>query len=341
MKLLFLSIKHTDGNLKNGYSYEYQNFYKFFKKKYDADFFGIDVFLNKFGREKLDKYLLKKCKNYSHLFFFMYKDDYKLSLLEKLKKNSKTIAWMSDDQWRFDSFSKKYVNKFHLIITTDKDAKKKYYKLGQKKVFFTTWGSETSNQRKKNNKFKFNVSFVGMKYGSRSKYINFLKKNKIDVKCFGKGWGSNTYFNGNVKKIYEDSKINLNFSDSSAGFSFKNLLKVFFSISTDQKLVLNNPKNYFNLIKVLFMRKKSQIKGRLFELASNRNFFLTEYQEDLKKYFSNSKNISFKNNQQLLQKINFFLKSENLRIKILDQNYKDFNEKQNFNLVFKKVFKLL
>ena len=45
MKLLFLSIKFADGNAKNGYSFEYRNFYKFLKKKYNAKFFGIDLFL--------------------------------------------------------------------------------------------------------------------------------------------------------------------------------------------------------------------------------------------------------------------------------------------------------
>ena len=38
----------------------------------------------------------------------MYKNDYPKSLLLKLKKKIKTIAWMSDDQWRFDSFGKHF-----------------------------------------------------------------------------------------------------------------------------------------------------------------------------------------------------------------------------------------
>ena len=49
----------------------------------------------------------------------------------------------------------------------------------------------------------------------------------------------------------------------------------------------------------------------------------------------------FKNEKELLQKINFFLKNENLKKKIINQNFIDFKKKQNIEIIFRKIFKIV
>ena len=111
MKILFISVKYYDSNNKLGYSYEYENFYQFLKMNYNADHLSIDELIQEGGHAKLDVELNKKYKNYDLLFFFMYKDDFYLETLKKIKeyKQSKSICWFSDDDWRYEIYSRKYI----------------------------------------------------------------------------------------------------------------------------------------------------------------------------------------------------------------------------------------
>jgi len=69
--------------------------------------------------------------------------------------------------------------------------------------------------------FKYDVSFVGKRYGYRPKFITNLRKAGINVTCFGNGWGNGSLSNEEMIKVYSRSRINLGFA--SVGYS-KNLM---------------------------------------------------------------------------------------------------------------------
>ena len=66
--------------------------------------------------------------------------------------------------------------------------------------------------RKHDIPFKYDVTFVGTRYGWRPIFINRLKKLGIKVECFGKGWPNSIVSNEKIIKIYSHSKINLGFA---------------------------------------------------------------------------------------------------------------------------------
>lgn len=338
-KILFISLKYYDADSNKGLSFEYNNFYKNLSKYFLIDFIAIDEIIKKKGYDYLNNLILKKSNKYKILFFFMYKDDFQLKTLKKIKKNKKTksIAWMSDDHWRYDIYGKKYAGYFDLIVTTCSDSFQKYKKLNQK-TYLGFWATNNT-VIKTNCNSKYNISFVGKKYGNRTEYINFLKKKNIYVKCFGLGWDKESFFSGEIKKIFVNSNINLNFSESSTGLSFKNLLKVFIHKKTNGRYFLNNPLKYILYFKTFCLSRSKQIKGRLFEIVSSKSFVLTEYHKDLYKFFDLRKEIAcFKNKSDLLEKLQFYNKNKKIINQMRNHAYKKFKKKYTIQLLFKKIF---
>lgn len=60
--------------------------------------------------------------------------------------------------------------------------------------------------------FVYDVSFIGRKYGYRSKFIEKLHKIGIKVTCFGKGWENGPLSDEEMIKLYSKSRINLGFA---------------------------------------------------------------------------------------------------------------------------------
>lgn len=338
-KILFISIKYYDAEKNKGYSYEYNNFYLNLKKYFNISHLPIDEIIQKNGYDYLNNKILKIYRNYDILFFFMYKNDIYPSTLKVIKNNKKikSIAWMSDDHWRYDIYGKHYIGFFDLIITTCKDSLKKY-RCNKQKSLLGLWTTDVFiNQKKK--KHLYDVSFVGKNYGRREKYVNFLKKNNINVKCFGSSWPNSQFFVGNIKKIFTHSLINLNFSDSSTGFSLKNIVKVFFHKKTNLQYRLHNPFDYYLNLKNFCMNKSKQIKGRLFEAISSNSFVITEYHKDLSSFFKINKEIvCFKNEKELLEKTKFYMKNKNLLDKVKGMGYKKFKKAYAIKNYFRKIF---
>lgn len=337
-KILFIALKYYDADLDKGFSYEYCNFYKNLKKYFSVDFLAIDEIIQKKGYGYLNSLILEKSEKYNFLFFFMYKDDFNLKTLLKIKhnKNVKSIAWMSDDHWRYDIYGKKYIGYFDLVVTTCEDSFKKYKKFGQK-TFLGFWATDGKGYNK-NNKFKYAISFVGKKYGSREKYIKYLQYKKFPIKCFGLGWGKNSFFSGNIRKIFSQSLINLNFSESSTGLTLRNVFKVFFHKKTNGYYYFNNPLKYFLYFKTFCLNNSNQIKGRVFEIISTKSFLLTEYHKDLSKFFKIGEEIDcFHNKKDLLQKISYYSKNIN-KVNLMSQKaYTKFIKSYKIKILFKTM----
>ena len=342
MKILFISLKYYDANKSLGYSYEYTNFYKFLKILYDVDHLPIDVIIQKGGYQALEAELNKNYLNYDYAFFFMYKDDFSCETLKKImaSKKTKTICWFSDDDWRYEIYSKKYIGCFDLIITTYKKAFEKYKRDGQKNIILSQWASNPSkNLKLENQEYKYDISFVGKNYGNREKYIKWLKKKNYEVTCYGNGWGNSSYYNGDIKEVYNFSKINLNFSDSSTGFSLKNLIKVFLNKTTSNNYLFNNVSNIQKNFKNLIFLKTKQIKARPFEILASQNFLLCEYTEELSNYFEIGKDLdTFESKIELENKVRYYLNNLDLIKKIAINGKIKIEKIHNYKKRFQTIF---
>jgi len=263
--------------------------------------------LNAIGKGRMNKEIfhLARSKNLDYIFYITYRNEVSPKTLKKLKqKGYKVVGWFSDDHWRFSNYSKFIAENLFCSITTDAKSVSKY-KANRLNIIKSQWAANPKYYRPLSSTKKYEVTFVGQKHGIRNKIIEYLRKNNIPIKTFGRGWGNYIPFE-KIVSIFSNSKINLNISASSVNEKIK------------------------------------QIKGRVFEVPMCGGFLLTDYVEGLEKYFNIGKEIvCYKNNKDLSHKIKYYLKNEKKRKKIALSGYHVALKKNAWENRFHDIFEKL
>jgi len=244
--------------------------------------------IQQIGRDKMNIELLNfvKKEKLDYIFYITYQDQIKLNTLLRIKKlGVKIIGWFSDDQWRFDEFSKKISPYLDFQITTYPIAFEKYKQLHFHPIL-CQWGANQRFYVNKNIKKKlYDVSFIGQKHGIREKFIQGLIDRGIEINTFGRSWLKRISFNDMID-IFNLSKINLNISAS--------------SYSEDVK----------------------QIKARHFEVPMCGGFLLTDYADKLEDYYDlDSEIVCYKGIDDAVEKIKYYLNNDREREKITKGGY--------------------
>ncbi|MFX1258419.1 MAG: glycosyltransferase [Promethearchaeota archaeon] len=175
-----------------------------------------------FGNWRMNKQLLRVVKKQKFDVIILAKaENINFKLISKLNKYSKTYYYFMDPleiSQKINAYRYAKLSTVCSASTTlmnylfNKSGGRCYYILeGYDHELFTP-GQENSNK-------DIDVIFVGAKFPIRKKYIDFLRQNKINVKCYGPGWKHGSiYFNELIKR-YRKSKIILNFPKTDSGFS--------------------------------------------------------------------------------------------------------------------------
>lgn len=121
---------------------------------------------------------------------------------------------------------------------------------------------------------KYDVSFIGAKYGRRERFIEKLRELGLSVECFGPGWANGTLTEDQMVEVYNKSWINL-------GFGFIG----------DTKLTC--------------------LKGRDFEVPSCGVVYMTNYSRELELVYDVNKEIlTYTSAADCADKINKLLKNK-------------------------------
>jgi hypothetical protein len=157
---------------------------------------------------------------------------------------------------------------------------------------FSKQGYYLPHYKSKNLQKDIDVSFIGGLYrADRKEYIDFLRENGINI--YVAGYGSDVgEINSSIKnEIIQRSKIHLNFTK------------------------VHNPSRNIN-------SRLHQQKGRLIEASLLRTFVLSESYSGGELIFDSRSEIpTFTDKYDLLEKINFFLKNDELREIALEKCY--------------------
>ena len=281
LKILCLLPVYNYNDKSRGHSAEYSIIYRSLKKKYSQTFLINSSSWSKISDLNIE--VLKKVKkiNPDILFTCVYTYEIYLETLLEIKKNKncKIINWSSDDSWRYNQHTGLLLDGYDIAVTSHWKSHLK----NKKKInsIYTSWGcpDHWKGNIYKANKCKYDVSFVGNSYMDRKENINFLKDNGIKVACFGAGWNNKSVSEKKMRKIFKNSKMSLNFSKSRG--------------------------------------IEKQIKARVFEIIGAGGFCLSEEALNISKFFRPNEQISlFKNKNELLKKVNFFLKNPKIRDQI-------------------------
>ena len=265
---------------------------------------------SKIGKEATNLEIIDIAKKESidYIFLITYFDQIDINTFHVLSKlGIKTIAWFSDDNRRFDTYSQFLAPHVFCSVTTYKCAFEKY-KERELPVVKSQWASNPEHYKKFNSDFLYDVSFVGGKYGKRQESLDYFQARDIETTAFGKGFNTFIGFNEMIK-VFNASRINMNFSHCpEEGLS-------------------------------------SQLKGRVFEITMCGGFLLTEYADGIEEYFEIGKEIEcFKTDEEALDKIKYYLYHTDEREKIAEAGHiralKDHTWERRLADVFNKVEEL-
>ena len=341
-KILLNISKYDYGIRQNGLSYEYVNFFNMLKSfNYEVQLFDFPTIMGNVGKDKMNKELIKAIHEYHpDLIFSLFPPNYYDEKTLRTMKliSSKSVIWMTDDEWMWDFFGKKICFYFSNVITTDAAAVKKYSRIGYNQVILSQWGANTSLFKPLNIKKDIDVSFVGSINPWRKYLIEFLKTKGISVVCYGTGWPNGRLDDQKMVEIFNRSKINLNISNS-VQLDLGYLLTIF-PPSRYEKSLIRKIYSIFGpqLHTLLAPKKNDQVKARLFEIAACQSFFLTHYTAGLERFYQMNKEVVVYNNKnELVQLIKHYLVSENERKTISRFAYLKTVDKYSYKLLFKKI----
>ncbi len=307
--------------LSNFY-YPYQNWY-FPLKRHCKKIVNFDVRQEyfKYGKEEMNRRFMEKIKKEKPdaVFLWVRSDEYDFDFLldiRKISPKTRTFVFFGDDDAAFEKHSRYLILFVDYGIVVQKKYLPRYHQDEIKDVFFSI-GLDTNFFRQLNIKKKYDVTFIGhpkTKKSDRYRFIKFLKDNGVKIKLFGWGWGNYPEF----KDIY------------GGALTSEEMVKVI----NESKIHLCFSKNHYGV---------PHLKGKVFEGGACKTFVLTEYCADYLELFKEGKEIIFfKGKDDLLKKINYYLKNDEKREKIAKEAYnriiKDYSLDSDLKKIFNQVY---
>lgn len=358
MKILYL----THG--VHNYSYELdKNFYEtFIELEIDVVPFNYITSIEKYGRNVMNDMILKEFKRVEPdiVFSVLHTDEIKKEVIKQLSECSTiTMNWFCDDHWRFDFYTKYWAPLFHYSITTSEDALKKYKDINYDNVILSQWAANPKYYKPYDVNKDFDVTFIGKNYGLRPLIYRELKRNGINIECFGIGWANNEriafikksiyFLYAKIIKILKSRGQELQLDSRKLLREFHNYVYTGGGIIKDRVLSAEEMIKMYSrsLINLNFASSSvnpslKQIKARNFEVPMSGGFFITDYIPELKNYYKFGEEIIvYKSIKELIEKLKYYLNNreelEQIRKKGYERSIKDHTFKKRFIDIFKKI----
>src|SRR3989344_5235789 len=296
----------------------HQNYYLPLKKLFGRTIiFDPLKIMNSYGHKKMQEIFLSLIKKEKPEYVFLNgrRDELTIETIEKIKKislNTKIIGTSGDDDKDFEPLKRYHALFMDCTLIHQVNYLKNYYKDGIKNVYPAV-GINTEIFKPMNLEKIYDVTFMGNATEERIKTIRFLIKNGINLKIVGGRWNNYPEFKEfclgylspeEAVKIINQTKINLALSKNKYG--------------------------------------KPSFKWRVFEIAACKSFSLVDYFSEYFKFFKNNQEIAmFKDDNDLLKKINYYLSHKKEREKIAENSYKKAIKNHDVLKEFKEVFKTI
>lgn len=326
MKILFVDLLYDYGDKTRGLNLIGQEGFKssFEKLGHDVVPFYYDDFLS--NLETLQQKLLSEADKVKPdlIFFCLFENQFEHETLVQLKNKYTTVNWFGDDQWRFDGFTKFYASDFTWCVTTDLFSVEKYKKIDQPNVILSQWAAiDTHVQFDESQSYKYDVSFVGGYHPYREWFIKQLGARGINVEVFGNGWGNGPLSAEDMMRLFAESKINLNLSNSNSydvRYLFSSLRALRSSIRSS--------------------KSHSQIKARNFEIPFFGGFQLSDYVPSLENYFDIGKElVCYSSIDDAALQIRYYLSNDLKREEIRYNGHKKAIESDSYTNRLSSVLK--
>jgi len=324
MKIIVVAMLYDYGIEERGYSYEYYNFYQSLKEMYDdVQMFDFMTLLKQKGKQSMNQellYLVKESRP-DLVMFSLYTDQFIPEVVDELRKYTKTLCFFHDDGWRVE-FSRFWARHFDWFTTTDSYRVPQYRHLGYNNAIHFPYACNPAIYKKLNLPKKYDVSFVGRTHPYREWFIKKLRKAGIQVYAAGLGWPAGHLTQDEMVRVINQSKINLNLSNSTSW-------DLRYLISSHRALIntLQTPKNV------------EQIKARPFEINGCGGFQLSYYVDGLEHFYEIGQEIVvYLDVDDLIRKVKYYLADDDEREAIANRGYQRTLAEHTYTQRFQSVF---
>ena len=237
-------------------------------------------------------------------------------LFHRLQGKIYRVAIRGDDSHHFDVYTRQVAQLFDLnIVLMSQSAAFRLKEMGYNAEYFPFPVPIEIPPVNKSHK-KFDVSHIGTIDGKRGRknYINYLHKNNVNIFVPRE---NNLFLSlEELYQTYADTKINLSFSGTT--------------------LVPETIKKFPDVSRVKCML------GTAHEAISVNSFVLTEYSSDLANYYKDGTHlVSFKDETDLLKKINYYLLNDKEREDIANSAFDFYKKNFSYARIGTKLSKLL
>ena len=223
---------------------------------------------------------------------------FNVEFFQSLREKVFTVMMIGDPAYYFYIKDIYYAQAMDIVVVYDYSSRYKFEQYGVKAISF--YSSYDKNKYFKIDDIErdIDLSFVGhmLIEKERTKNIGYIKRNGFDVEIFGIGSGNGRICLEEMVKIFNRTKINLNFS----GVGQHNALRKEPNINLRTK----------------------QIKGRMTEISLCGGFVLSEYVPGIEEVYELGKEIVvFHDHNEMVEKIKYYLEHEDQRETIANNGY--------------------
>jgi spore maturation protein CgeB len=324
MKILYVAMADDYGDPSRGPSFEETNF------RSALDGMGHEVVPFDFmaekrghGKAEMNRRLLAAAEEASAdlTFFVLFEDEIDQETIRGVSRvGGPTVNWFTDDHWRFDRFSRRYAPALDWSVTTDRDSLPKYEAIGYENVILSQWACNRYAYERTADRLEYDVTFIGQSYGERPATVERLRADGIDVRCWGFGWPEGRIEQDEMVRVFGASRINLNLSSA---------------FSPGGRL----PWRVLRRITGKKEERKSQIKGRTFEVPGSGGFLLTDRVAYLEDYLSPGEEIGiFESADDLVAQVRWWLEHEDERSKAAEAGYRRVRAEHTYDHRFAEIF---
>lgn len=219
--------------------------------------------------------------------------------------NTLVVGWFFDDEFRFEPYSRWWTPYLDFCLTNDPKAVVKYRQCGVPALHFII-RSNPDVYRRLDLPLIYDVTFVGTNFGNRGAWMESLAAQGIRVNGFGLGWESGRLTVEEMVRVFNQSRINLCFTQAGAP------------------------------------NAAPQLKDRIFHVCMAGGFLLCERVDGLDEFFQPDEEIVlFKDLDEAARKIRFYLAYEEERRRIAEAGWRRSQREHTQQGAFAQAFNLV
>jgi spore maturation protein CgeB len=324
MKILYVAMADDYGDPARGPSFEETNFRSALEGMgHELVPFDFMAEIREHGKREMNQRLLAVAKEAAPdlSFFFLFEDQIDPETIREVGRvGAPTVNWFADDHWRFDDFTRHFAPAFDWCVTTDRDSLPRYREIGYEQVILSQWACNRYAYDRTAESLDYDVTFIGQSYGERPATVARLRAEGFDVRCWGFGWPEGRIEHDEMVRVFGASRINLNLSSA---------------FLPPERL----PMRLLRPFRGKREERRSQIKGRTFEVPGSGGFLLTDRVAHLDDYLTPGEEIGvFTSQDDLVAQVGWWLEHEEERARAAEAGYRRVREEHTYDHRFAEIF---